>query len=82
MTDWIDEYGAELQGRLDGSAAGLRPDDGTVDALLGLAAVVAHGTERKNAPVATYVAGYFAALRGEGGLAEAIDLAREMLPGE
>lgn len=32
--------------------------------LLDLARIVAHGTERKNAPLATYLAGQYVAIRG------------------
>ncbi len=49
MDDWLDRYAAAL---------GVPPLDPTeVDAILDLARVVAHGTERKNAPLAAWLAG-------------------------
>ena len=50
------------------------------DALLDLARVVAHGTERKNAPLAAYLAGWWAA-RGRDP-AGALRVANDLLPGE
>ncbi len=58
MDDWLDRFADALQvPRLD-------PDE--VEALLDLARVVAHGTERRNAPLATFLAGR-AASGPEGG---------------
>lgn len=49
MDDWLDRFA---------DAVGVpRLDAAEVDALLDLARVVAHGTERKNAPLAAYLAG-------------------------
>jgi hypothetical protein len=59
-------------------ALGLGLDDGQVEALLDLARDVAHGTERKNAPLAAFLAGRFV---GSGGsLSDAIERARRSLP--
>ncbi len=55
MTDWIDRYAKALNDRL-GDEAGLELPK---NRLLGLARDVAHGTERKNAPLATYLAGLY-----------------------
>ena len=42
-------------------ALGLRLSDDEVDAVLDLARVVAHGSERKFAPLSTFLAGQFVA---------------------
>jgi len=59
-----------------------------VEALLDLAREVAHGSERRFAPLSTFVAGRFVATRMAAGvsasdaLADAIAVARSLLPGE
>lgn len=59
-------------------ALGLALDDSEIEALLALARDVAHGTERKNAPLASFLAGRFV---GSGGsLSDAIERARQSLP--
>jgi hypothetical protein len=59
-------------------ALGLTLTDDEIEALLDLAREVAHGTERKNAPLASFLAGRFV---GSGGsLADAIERARRSLP--
>ncbi len=64
--------------------ADLRSSD--VDALLDLARQVAHGSERRFAPLSTFVAGRFVTARMAQGataadaLAEAIAVARSLLP--
>ena len=60
-------------------------DDEQVDAVLRLARDVAHGSERRHAPLATFLAGQFVAARvGAGSTAsaaldEALALAEELL---
>jgi hypothetical protein len=54
-----------------------RLDPGEAEALLDLARVVAHGTERRNAPLATYLAGRWAA--GGGDPAQALRTATELI---
>ena len=49
MDDWLDRFADALS--VD------RLDPTEVDALLDLARAVAHGTERRNAPLATFLAG-------------------------
>lgn len=49
MDEWLDRYAAAL------GVAPLAAEE--VDAILDLARVVAHGTERKNAPLAAWLAG-------------------------
>jgi len=59
---WIDDYAAALS-----EAAGRPiaiPDE---DAILDFTRRVAHGSERKNAPLATFLAGWFAAARVSAG---------------
>lgn len=66
---WLTAYADSL---------GLVLDDAEIEALLALARDVAHGTERKNAPLASFLAGRFV---GSGGsLADAIERAHRSLP--
>ena len=58
MTDWLQRYARALETHLD-SDGSIEPSDGQSGLLLDLARVVAHGTERKNAPLATFVTGRF-----------------------
>lgn len=75
--EWVQAYG---------SALGVTLSDEDADVVLQLARVVAHGTERRNAPLATFVAGQFVATQvGSGAAAstaleEALDEARRLLP--
>jgi hypothetical protein len=69
-------------------ALGLRLGDGEVNAVLDLARHVAHGSERRHAPLSTYLAGQFVARRtGQGvpleqALSEATALAERALVDE
>lgn len=67
MDDWLDRFAAAL---------GVPPlDPAEVDTILDLAREVAHGTERKNAPLAAWLAG------GSGAdVATALAAARQTLP--
>jgi len=67
--DWIAEFAAAI-----GVEA---PDSATVDELLKLAAVAAHASERRAAPIACYLAG----LSGRSP-AELKDLADDVAPGD
>ena len=70
MDPWLDRFADDLQvPHLDPAEA---------DALLDLARVVAHGTERKNAPLAAFLAGRWAA--GGGDAAVALRRAEALLP--
>ncbi len=75
--DWPRRYAAALDADLT---------DADVEALLDLARDVAHGSERRFAPLSTFVAGRFVASRMAAGasacdaLAEAIAVARSLLP--
>lgn len=70
MDDWLDRFADALQVS--------RLDPGEADALLDLARVVAHGTERTNAPLAAYLAGRWQAAAG-GSPAAALTVARGLL---
>ncbi|MGQ0519930.1 MAG: DUF6457 domain-containing protein [Actinomycetota bacterium] len=70
MDPWLDRFADALD---------ISPiDPAEAEALLDLARVVAHGTERRNAPLATYLAGRWAA--GGGDVARALQAAAELLP--
>ena len=71
MDSWLDRFADALQvPRLEPAEA---------DSLLDLARVVAHGTERKNAPLAAFLAGRWVAT-GAGGPAAALRTAEGLLP--
>ncbi|MGH2725249.1 MAG: DUF6457 domain-containing protein [Actinomycetota bacterium] len=80
---WLDEY-AEALSAASGRALSLSSDE--LGTMLRLAREVAHRTERKFAPVSTFLAGKFVAERlRQGGdadraAAEALDVATGMLP--
>lgn len=84
MNDWLDRYAGALAQSMEGPA---RPglEWGETNVVLDLARIVAHGTERKNAPLATFVAGRYSALRESTGvdrskaLAEAMEVAHALL---
>jgi Domain of unknown function (DUF6457) len=76
--DWLDEY-AEVLG-----VGALSDEERRV--LLRLAREVAHRTERPFAPLSTYLAGRYAAARGDGqdagAVRDALRMATELLPPE
>jgi hypothetical protein len=82
--DWLDSYAQALAGQL-GDAQPEPTAPTAREKLLLLARLVAHGTERKNAPLATYVAGRYVATRAAQGVdaeqatGEALEAARAML---
>ena len=69
-------------------ALGVSLGAGEVDTVLDLARVVAHGSERKFAPLSSYLAGQYVAERSRAGvppaqaLAEAVAIAERTLEGE
>jgi hypothetical protein len=81
--DWVQAYGEALARAAAGGTALTGTD---VDAVLDLARVVAHGTERRNAPLATFLAGSFVRERCRQGasVAQALDeataIAADLLP--
>ncbi len=62
-TSWLNLYGKELLNSTDTSLESLDIDPEQITLLLEIAKVVAHGTERKNAPLATYLVGRYVADR-------------------
>jgi len=72
MDDWPERYSAALDVELT---------DDEIDAILDLARDVAHGTERRFAPLSAYVAGKFVTRRvGEGSSsADAVHEAQEVV---
>jgi len=69
--NWLDDYARSL------GVNKLAAEE--IDVILDLARDVAHGTERKNAPLAAFLAGRFV---GAGGtLDEAVADAHDVLPG-
>ena len=75
-------YAEALSANLDGDLA---LDSDEERSILGLARTVAHGTERKNAPLTTFLVGRYCALREQQGatpeeaLAEAEEVAERLL---
>ncbi|MGH9190546.1 MAG: DUF6457 domain-containing protein [Acidimicrobiales bacterium] len=80
---WSERYREYLE-RSAGAPVGL--DEASISAILDLARDVAHGTERLTAPLATFLAGQYVALRAAAGvpMASALDeahaAARDLLP--
>lgn len=73
--DWLQEYARALSA--DGPSIELTPAE--YSAMLRLAREAAHRTgDRRNAPVATYLAGKFAAAGGD--VSRAVDVADRLLP--
>ncbi|MFN2525641.1 MAG: DUF6457 domain-containing protein [Actinomycetota bacterium] len=85
MGEWIERFAEALGSGLEGSEGELGLRDEEVDRVLELARDIAHATERVNAPLSTYMAGRYVALReGQGAdrataLQEAIEAARRSL---
>ena len=86
MEDWFEKYAGSLEAVLGRAEPDLHLHKQARNPLLTLARIVAHGTERKNAPLAAYVAGRYVAARvGDGvgedrALAEALDAAERITP--
>lgn len=87
MADFLDEFAAALEERLEG-ASDVHLSRDLKNPLLSLARVVAHSTERKNAPLVTFIAGrYVEARRSQGtddvaALEEVVDAAARVTPQE
>jgi hypothetical protein len=83
MADFLDLYAEALRERAGDEVSLTRQ---VKNPLLDLARVVAHGTERKNAPLATFLAGrYVERRRAQGAddataVAEAVDIAEKLVP--
>lgn len=80
--DWFQEYAAALEERLGRSEPTVRLLRESKNPILDLARIVAHGTERKNAPLAAYVAGRYVAARAAQGVDEAAALAEALAAAE
>lgn len=85
MEDWLETYARALEERLGGATGGeLSVARELRNPLLALARVVAHSSERRNAPLATFVAARYVALRTRegvddaGAVAEAVAVAEEV----
>lgn len=81
-SDWPRRYARALEAA---AGEGVELTDARTDAVLDLAREVAHGTERRFAPLAAFVTGNYVAARTRSGasvdeaLAEAADVARSLL---
>ena len=88
MDDWFEKYAAALEDRLHSSEPAVHLPRALENPILTLARVVAHGTERKNAPLAAYVAGRYVVARSAQGvdetaaMDEAVETARSIIPTE
>jgi len=66
MSDWLQEYADRLELDAELVEGALRVTSEQQESLLELARLVAHGTERKNAPLAAFLVGRFTACKGTG----------------
>jgi Domain of unknown function (DUF6457) len=88
MSGWFDSYAGALEQRLGSSEPAVHLPDELKNPILTLARVVAHGTERKNAPLAAYVAGRYVGARCAQGvdektaMGEAVEIAEAVTPTE
>lgn len=88
MEEWFEQYASALEDRLGRSEPGVHLSKQSRNPILTLARIVAHGTERKNAPLAAYMAGRYVSARTAQGMdeaaavAEALEVAEEMTPTE
>ena len=86
MGDWFEKYAGALEERLGSPEPALHLPGHLKNPILILARIVARGTERKNAPLATYVAGRYVVARGAQGvdeasaIAEAVEIAEAITP--
>lgn len=85
VDDWLARFSSELATKLRNGEP-LTPSGPEKNRLLELARDVAHDSERKNAPLATFVVGRYVECRVEQGIdtdaaiAEALEVARRLLP--
>jgi hypothetical protein len=86
MEDWFEEYAMVLEDKLGRPEPGVHLQKNLKNPLLDLARITAHGTERKNAPLATFIAGRYVSARIAQGtdettaLSEALASAQNILP--
>ena len=83
--EWAQQYAKALSQAGAGASSEISLSQDEEEAVLLLARLVAHGTERRNAPLATFLAGRFVAQRLQHGasasqaLAEAAAIAEDLL---
>jgi hypothetical protein len=86
--EWVQEYAQALSRTGGGGVGEVSLSQEEEEAVLLLARLVARGTERRNAPLATFVAGRFVDARVRQGvapgqaLAEAAAVAEDLLAGD
>jgi hypothetical protein len=86
MNGWFEKYAEALEERLGSSEPGVHLTGEVKNPILTLARIVAHGTERKNAPLAAYVVGRYVEARCAQGVdesvavAEAVEIAEAITP--
>jgi hypothetical protein len=86
MDPWLDAYAGALEARLGRPEAGLHLSREVVGEILALAREVAHATERKNAPLMSFIVGRYVSARTADGVDAATALeearlqARDLLP--
>jgi hypothetical protein len=86
MAEWIDDLADALSDRLGGTKGAMRLSIKQSQDILEGARAVSHGTERLNAPMATYLVGRYVSARVAAGvdpdraLAEALNIVRRLLP--
>ncbi len=78
MDDWFEKYAGALEERLGASEPAVHLPGELKNPILTLARIVAHGTERKNAPLAAYVAGRYVVARSAHGVDEAAAMAEAL----
>jgi hypothetical protein len=82
MSDWFERYAQALEEKLGEAEPGVHLSKGAKNPLLDIARIVAHGTEKKNAPLAAYVAGRYVAARTHQGIEEDAALAEAFAAAE
>ena len=86
MDPWLARFAEGLKGAMLRAEPGAQLPPDAANRILRLAREIAHGTERKNAPLATFLIGRYVAVRAAEGatveraLDEATAVARELLP--
>ena len=86
VADWTDDLADALADRLAGSKGALRLSAEQSQRILDAARDVSHGTERINAPLASYLIGRYVAARIAAGvdpdraLTEALNVVKRTLP--
>jgi hypothetical protein len=86
MAEWIDDLADALADRLGATKGALRLSVEQSQEIIDGARQVSHGTERINAPMATYLVGRYVSARVAAGvnpdraLSEALNTVRRLLP--